>query len=109
MSELSHTFAALSDPTRMGIVAHLATGECTVNELVSKFELTQPTISAHLKVLEGAGLISRTRRAQTRPCKLRPEAFKDLDIWLERYRTLWEGNYRRLDAVLDDLKADQDS
>lgn len=107
MEHLSDTFAALSDPTRRGIIACLARGEATVNELVSQFDLTQPTISAHLKVLEGAGLISRSRKAQTRPCRLRPEAFQELDVWLGRFRTLWEGNYQRLDALLDEIKTNE--
>ncbi|MBT9547831.1 MAG: winged helix-turn-helix transcriptional regulator [Candidatus Sericytochromatia bacterium] len=101
---LNQTFAALADPTRRSIIAHLSRGMATVSELVKCFELTQPTISAHLKVLESAGLISRSRVAQTRPCKLEPTALQAVDAWLEDYRSIWEGNYARLDAVLEELK-----
>ncbi|TQV78048.1 helix-turn-helix transcriptional regulator [Exilibacterium tricleocarpae] len=104
MESLNQTFAALADPTRRGIVAHLIRGEATVSELVQQFDLTQPTISSHLKVLESAGLISRSRKAQTRPCKLEPDGLQALDAWLERFRTVWEGNFERLDALLDDLQ-----
>ena len=104
MSLLDQSFAALADPTRRGILAHLAQGEATVSDLVDQFDLTQPTISSHLKVLESAGLILRSRRAQTRPCKLAPEGLKAIDTWLERFRAICEGNYLRLDALLDDLK-----
>jgi len=103
MSELDYKFAALSDPTRRAILSRLAVGEATVSELVGQFELKQPTISSHLKVLESAGLISRSRRAQTRPCRLDPNAFAELDDWLRRCRTTWERNFKRLDAVLDEL------
>ncbi len=104
MDTLNQTFAALADPTRRGIIAHLSHGEATVSELVQRFALTQPTISVHLKVLESAGLISRTRVAQTRPCKLEPAALKAVDEWLDRYRPIWEDNFARLDSVLDELK-----
>ena len=104
MESLNRTFTALADPTRRGIVAHLVHGEATVSQLVEQFELTQPTISSHLKVLESAGLISRSRRAQTRPCKLEPDGLKALDTWLERFRSIWEGNFERLDALLNDLQ-----
>lgn len=104
MEQLDQTFAALADPTRRGIIARLAQGEATVSELVDQFDLTQPTISSHLKVLESAGLISRSRKAQTRPCRLEPDAFKPIDAWLERLRVVWEGNFSRLDALLADLK-----
>lgn len=104
MNTLNQTFAALADPTRRGIIAHLSQGDATVSELVQRFDLTQPTISVHLKVLESAGLISRTRVAQTRPCKLEPAALKTVDEWLDRYRPIWEGNFARLDTILDELK-----
>jgi len=107
MEQLDRTFAALADPTRRGIVAYLAQGEATVSALVDQFELTQPTISSHIKVLESAGLISRSRKAQTRPCKLEPAAFQAVDAWLDRYRMIWEGNFARLDGLLEDLKSDQ--
>lgn len=97
-------FAALADPTRRGIVVHLARGEATVSQLVSKFALTQPTISSHLKVLETAGLISRRRVAQSRPCKLEPKRLKAVTKWLEQVQQIWEGNYKRLDALLSELQ-----
>lgn len=104
MTKLDQTFAALADNTRLGILSYLAHGEATVSELVDQFELTQPTISSHIKVLESAGLISRTRKAQTRPCKLEPDGLKVIDTWLENFRLIWEGNYDRLDTLLDGLK-----
>jgi DNA-binding transcriptional ArsR family regulator len=102
--ELDRAFAALADPTRRGIVVHLARGEASVSELVSRFSLTQPTISSHLKVLESAGLISRRREAQTRLCKLAPERLKVVTHWLEQVQEAFEGNYKRLDALLMELK-----
>ncbi len=107
MLQLDDAFAALADPTRRGIVLHLARGEATVSELVDQFDLTQPTISSHLKVLESAGLISRGRVAQTRPCKLVPERLKTVTDWLEQVQKIWEGNYKRLDALLLELKRAQ--
>ena len=107
MVQLNQAFAALADPTRRGIVLHLARGETTVSDLVSHFDLTQPTISSHLKVLERAGLISRRRIAQSRPCKLRLERIKTVVDWLERVQEIWEGNYKRLDALLIELKQAQ--
>jgi DNA-binding transcriptional ArsR family regulator len=104
VEQLNQTFAALADPTRRGIVVHLARGEASVSELVGRFSLTQPTISSHLKVLEAAGLISRRKEAQLRPCKLVPERLKAVTGWLEQVQEIWEGNYRRLDALLVDLK-----
>lgn len=104
MKQLDQAFAALADPTRRGIVVHLARGEASVSELVSRFSLTQPTISSHLKVLEAAGLISRRREAQLRPCKLVPERLKAVTDWLEQVQEVWEGNYKRLDALLVELK-----
>lgn len=104
MSRLDAAFAALSDPTRRGIVVHLARGEASVSELVSRFSLTQPTISSHLKVLELAGLISRRRVAQTRFCKLETERLKSVTIWLEQLQEIWEGNYQKLDGLLAELK-----
>jgi len=86
IERLNQTFAALADPTRRSIIGRLTQGEATVNELVQCFDLTQPTISAHIKVLETSGLISRTRVAQTRPCRLEPEALKALDSWLALQR-----------------------
>ena len=105
MEHLNRAFTALADPTRRGIIDRLAQGEATVSELVDQFDLTQPTISSHIKVLESAGLVSRSRRAQTRPCKLEPDGLEALNAWLERLRANWEGNFARLDDVLEDLKA----
>ncbi len=104
MSHLDQAFAALADPTRRGIVAHLARSEASVSDLVGLFSLTQPTISSHLKVLESAGLISRSRRAQSRPCKLETEQLKAVTGWLDEVQAIWEGNYKRLDALLVELK-----
>ena len=103
---LDATFAALADPTRRAIIARLADGDATVNELVEPFSLTQPTISKHLKVLEKAGLISRRRIAQSRPCRLETGPLVEIDGWLEKYREILEANYARLDGVLDVLKAE---
>lgn len=104
MKQLDRAFAALADPTRRGIVVHLARGEASVSELVGRFSLTQPTISSHLKVLESAGLISRRKEAQLRPCKLVPERLKAVTDWLAKVQEIWEGNYKRLDALLNELK-----
>src|SRR6516165_1051645 len=106
MTQLDQAFAALADPTRRGIVVRLARGEATVSDLVGHFDLTQPTISSHLKVLESAGLISRRRIAQSRPCKLEPDRLKAVTGWLEQVQEIWEGNYKRLDALLTELKQD---
>ncbi len=107
MKQLDQAFAALADPTRRGIVVHLARGEASVSDLVGLFHLTQPTISSHLKVLESAGLISRSRVAQLRPCKLETERLKAVTDWLEQVQEIWEGNYKRLDALLAELKQAQ--
>ena len=107
MAQLDRAFAALADPTRRGIVVRLARGESSVSDLVGQFSLTQPTISSHLKVLESAGLISRRKVAQSRPCKLVPERLKSVTDWLEQVREVWEGNYKRLDALLAELKQAQ--
>jgi len=104
MQQLDRAFAALADPTRRGIVLHLARGEATVSDLVGRFELTQPTISSHLKTLESAGLISRRRIAQSRPCKLEPKRLQAVVDWLEQVQKISEGNYKRLDALLAELK-----
>ena len=106
MNALDQTLTALADPTRRGIIARLAQGMATVSELVQCFELTQPTISSHLKVLERCGLISRTRVAQTRPCKLEPEALHALGSWLGQLSTIYQENYARLDDLLDELKSE---
>ena len=104
---LSTKFAALADPTRRAILARLALGETSVTELAKPFDMSMPAISKHLKVLEGAGLITRSREAQMRPCKIAPSAFKDVDGWLEDYRKLWEERFDRLDAYLQKLQAKQ--
>ena len=102
--QLDLTFAALADPTRRAILARLATGEASVNELAEPFRTTQPAISKHLKVLERAGLISVGQEAQRRPRKLEPKPLADANAWLENYRKLWEANFHRLDAVLAEMK-----
>jgi len=104
---LDAIFSALADPTRRAIIARLASGQASVNELAQPFAMSQPAISKHLKVLERAGLISRGREAQRRPRRLEAKRLEEADKWLERYRQLWEGNYRRLDTLLDELKAKQ--
>ena len=107
MSRLDQAFAALADPTRRGIVVHLARGEASVSDLVGLFSLTQPTISSHLKVLESAGLISRRRVAQSRPCKLETKRLQAVTDWLENVQKVFEGNYQRLDALLAELQQAQ--
>jgi DNA-binding transcriptional ArsR family regulator len=104
---LGATFAALADPTRRAILARLASGEASVMELAEPFRMSQPAISKHLKVLERAGLISRGRDAQRRPRRLEPKSLVEATEWLERYREFWEGNYQRLDALLEELKTTQ--
>ena len=104
---LDATFAALADPTRRAILARLASGEASVMELAEPFAMSQPAISKHLKVLERAGLISRSRDAQRRPRRLEAKPLAEATKWLERYRRYWEGNYRRLDALLAELKTVQ--
>lgn len=102
---LDLTFAALADPTRRAILARLATGEATVSQLAEPFEMSQPAVSKHLKVLERAGLISMDVDAQRRPRKLEPKRLEEAVDWIERYREIFEQNYRRLDALLDELQA----
>ncbi len=101
---LNATFAALADPTRRAILARLASGQASVTELAKPFRVSQPAISKHLKVLEQAGLISRGRDAQRRPRQLEAKPLAEATEWLERYREYWEGNYQRLDALLETLK-----
>jgi DNA-binding transcriptional ArsR family regulator len=105
MDRLSATFAALADPTRRAILARLALGETSVTELSKPFDISGPAISKHLKVLESAGLITRGREAQWRPCRLEPDALKGVDHWLERYRRLWEERLDRLDQYLRTLQS----
>ena len=102
---LSATLSALADPTRRAILARLAQGDATVNELAAPFDISLPAISRHLKVLEGAGLISRGREAQWRPCTLEAGPLKDVDGWLSKYRRHWEGSFDRMDAYLKQIQA----
>ena len=106
---LSSTFAALADPTRRAILARLALGETSVKELAQPFDMSLPAISKHLKVLEGAGLISRGREAQWRPCRIDGTALKDVDNWLERYRRFWDESFDRLDDYLRELQAKEET
>lgn len=101
---LDATFSALADPTRRAILARLATGDASIGELAEPFAMSQPAISKHVKVLERAGLVSRGRDAQRRPVRLEARPLAEANGWLERYREIWEANYRRLDALLADLK-----
>ena len=101
---LSVTFAALADPTRRSILTTLADGEASVTALAEPFDMTLPAVSKHLKVLERAGLIERSSRAQWRPCRLSPEPLKDVSDWVERYREFWEPRLDRLDEYLRDLQ-----
>lgn len=100
---LDLVFSALADPTRRAILARLAAGEATVNELVEPFELSQPTISKHLKVLEGAGLVTRGREAQFRPVRLNALPLKSAAQWIGDYRRFWEESFDRLDAYVSEL------
>jgi DNA-binding transcriptional ArsR family regulator len=104
MDQLTLTFAALADPTRRAILARLAQGEATVNELAEPFDLRLPTVSKHLKVLQRAGLVTQTRRAQWRPCRLEAAPLKDVAEWAERFRANWEQRFRQLDAYLVELQ-----
>ena len=101
---LDATFAALADPTRRAILARLASGDASVTELAEPFAMSQPAISKHLKVLERAGLISRSRDAQRRPRRLEAVPLAEATEWLERYRQFWEESFQRLDTLLDELK-----
>jgi DNA-binding transcriptional ArsR family regulator len=105
MDRLSETFQALADPTRRAILARLALGESSVGELAEPFDMSLPAVSKHLKVLERAGLISRTREAQFRPCRLEPQTLKSVDDWLGEYRRFWEARLDRLEAYLQQLQA----
>ncbi|MGW4464020.1 ArsR/SmtB family transcription factor [Micromonospora sp. NPDC004704] len=104
--QLSATFAALADPTRRAILARLARGEATVNELAEPLPLTLQAVSKHLKVLEQAGLVTRGRSAQWRPCRLRPEPLRDVTDWLADYRQFWEGSFDRLSDHLREIQKD---
>ena len=102
---LDETFSALADPTRRAILARLAAGEATVNELAQPFAMSLPAISKHLKVLERAGLIARGRQAQSRPCRLAAEPFAEAADWIEHYRQFWEESLGRLDDYLKELQS----
>jgi DNA-binding transcriptional ArsR family regulator len=102
---LTTTFAALADPTRRAILARLVQGETSVTELAQPFAMSLPAISKHLKVLERAGLITRGRSAQWRPCRLEADRLKDVADWVETYRRFWEDSFDQLDTYLADLKA----
>jgi DNA-binding transcriptional ArsR family regulator len=104
---LDAVFAALADPTRRAILARLAVGEAAVTELAAPFAMSQPAISKHLKVLERAGLITRGRDRQRRPCRLAAQPLAEATAYLEGYRQFWEGSFERLDEVLEELKADE--
>ena len=106
---LSATFAALADPTRRAIIARLAEGEASVNELAAPFDMSLPAVSKHLKVLEKAGLISRGKEAQWRPAKLESMAMKSIADWLEQYRRFWESSFDRLDGYLQKIQRTDDS
>jgi DNA-binding transcriptional ArsR family regulator len=101
---LSVTLSALADPTRRAILARLAQGKASVNELAAPFSMSQPAVSKHLKVLERAGLIKRGREAQSRPCQLNAAPLRELAGWLEHYRRFWEGSFDRLEAYLNELQ-----
>lgn len=107
--QLSQTFSALADPTRRAILAQLSQGDATVSELAQPFleEMSLPAVTKHLKVLETAGLITKTREAQSRPCKLNGEALKVAADWVDQYRVFWEASFDRLDAYLKTISAEQ--
>jgi DNA-binding transcriptional ArsR family regulator len=105
--QLTQTFAALADPTRRAILQRLATGEASVTELAEPFAISLPAVSKHLKVLERAGLVTRGRNAQWRPCRLEAHPLEDATVWLERYRRFWEGSFDRLDAHLRQIQKGQ--
>src|SRR5262245_5367431 len=107
MMNLDATFSALADPTRRAILARLAEGEASVMELAAPFAMSQPAISKHLRVLENAGLISKGRDGQKRPCRIEAEPLEAANEWLERYREFWEQNYQRLDNLLETLLEEQ--
>ena len=106
-TRLDLTFAALADPTRRAILARLALGEASVTELTEPFDMSQPAVSKHLKVLEHAGLIARSRDRQKRPCRLVAKPLAEANGWLEKYREYWEATFQRLDTVLDEMKAEE--
>lgn len=107
-AQLDRVFAALADPTRRAILARLSSGEATVNDIAAPFPMSLPSVSKHLKVLEQAGLISRGRDAQWRPCRLEPAAFKAVDDWVERYRRHWEESFDRMGDYLKTITRGDD-
>ncbi len=107
-SRLDATFAALADPTRRTILARLARGEASVTALARPFAMSQPAISKHLRVLERAGLITRGRDAQRRPCRIAAKPLAEANQWLERYREIWEESFQRLDTLLEELKTQRE-
>ncbi|GIJ35378.1 ArsR/SmtB family transcription factor [Micromonospora sediminimaris] len=108
LTDLDATFAALADPTRRAILARLAYGEATVTELAAPFAMSQPAVSKHLRVLERAGLVSRGRDAQRRPCRLEAAPLRAATAWLAAYREHWAERYQRLDTLLDELRSAED-
>lgn len=104
LQEISQTFAALGDPTRLAILSRLSQGEATVTELAKPFEVSMPAITKHLKVLENAGLISRGKDAQWRPCRIEPEGLRPVVDWVEEYRKIWEENLDRLEIYLQSIQ-----
>jgi DNA-binding transcriptional ArsR family regulator len=106
---LDATFLALADPTRRAILARLALGEASVNELAEPFDMSQPAISKHLKMLERAGLVSRGRDAQRRPCRLEARPLEAAYVWIERYREMWDMSFERLDTLLEELQSTKKS
>ena len=104
-ARLDATFMALADPTRRAILARLALGDASVAELAEPFDMSQPAISKHLRILERAQLVSVGKDGQRRPRKIEPEALAEANAWLERYREIWEANFKRLDALLEELQA----
>lgn len=109
IDQLSLTFAAIADPTRRAILLRLSRGESNVKELAEPFQMTLPAITKHLKVLERAGLVERSRLAQTRPCKLRANPLQEAASWIDRYRTFWGESFDRLDDYLRELQSEPDA
>jgi DNA-binding transcriptional ArsR family regulator len=107
-AQLDRVFAALADPTRRAILARLSLGDATVNDIAAPIPISLPSVSKHLKVLEGAGLISRGRDAQWRPCRLEAKALRDVDDWLGRYRQHWEGSFDKMESYLAELADKKD-
>lgn len=107
--QLSNTFQALADPTRRAILSSLTNGEKTVSDLTEPFDMTMPAVTKHLKVLEKANLIERSKKAQYRPCRLHPEPLKDVDEWMEQYRQFFEASFDRLDSYLNKIQTKEEN